>query len=74
MEHTCLQGEDREDCLGQIQHPDRRVHRMDMLPIFCKVQKTVGDFIKSKNRGGDNLNLALILCPIPVDHLKYDAC
>ena len=48
VEHAGLQGENGKGCLGQIQHPDGRIHGMDMLSVFCYADKAAGDFIKGE--------------------------
>ncbi len=73
MEHTGLQGEDCEKCLGQVQHPDGRIHGTKVLSVFGDADKAADHFIKRKKRSCNDHDLPMLFCTVPVDHLKYDA-
>ena len=70
MEHTGLQREDGEKRLGQIQHPDGRIHRANVLSVFGDTHKAGYQLVKGKERGCDDHDLPMLFCPVPVYHLK----
>ena len=73
MEHTGLQRENCEKRLGQIQHPDGRIHGMEVLSVFGDADKAADHLIKGKESRCNDHDFPMLFCPVPVDHLKYDA-